>query len=66
MKYVERIRDLRPGDRFYLLRTMERYVYVGKLPTRYGKRGHFVRRDGSGVDSTLHHSCHVKRIVRAA
>lgn len=66
MRYVERIRDLRPGDRFYLLRTMQRFIYIGKLPTRHGKMGHFVCLEGETETTTLHHSCHVKRIVRPA
>jgi len=59
------IRDLQPGERFYLLRTMERYTYVGvRVSERTGTHQHLVMRDGKY--SALHHSCHVKRIVRAA
>ena len=61
------IRDLQPGERFYLLRTMEKYTYIGHK-TDYDFPGyrHVVAKEGENTTSDLHHSCHVKRIVRAA
>lgn len=59
------LRQVRPGQRFVLLRTRERYTLVAKeIGTPSGTR-YVVQRDGSDRKSTLHHSCHVKLIVRA-
>jgi hypothetical protein len=66
MSQVTHIRDLRPGDRFYLLHTMQRHTYIGVRAGEWAGHRHIVRRDGEDVDRDLHHSCHVKRIVRAA
>lgn len=59
------IRDLQPGDRFYLLRSMERFTYTDTTIVA-GKRRHVVLREGDNKSMSLHHSCHIKRIVRAA
>lgn len=64
MKHVTRIRDLEPGDRFYLLRTMQRYTYIGVDKSK-GKTRHLVQSEEEIKVSDLHHSCHVKRIVRS-
>lgn len=61
---ITRIRDLQAGDRFYLLRVMWRYTYIQRQIWGNGKARHIVLRDG--VETTLHHSCHVKKIERAA
>ena len=66
MTCISMVRHMRPGDRFYLLRTMEKFIYVGRRATEFGGMGHFVSRESDGRTTTLHHSCHVKRIVRAA
>lgn len=58
------LRRVRPGQRFVLLRTGERYTLLTKeIDTPSGTR-YVVQREGSERKSTLHHSCHVKPIVR--
>lgn len=59
------LRRVQPGQRFVLLRTMERYTLLERqIGTPSGTR-YVVQRHGSDKQSTLHHSCHVKPIVRA-
>lgn len=64
MSTVTQVRDLQPGDRFYRLRTMERYTYA--FPCSRKKYRHFVMAEGANKPSGLHGSCHVKRIMRAS
>lgn len=58
------LRLLPDGTRFMLCRTREKYELLQRL-TEKGKVRYIVRRDGSECDSSLHHSCHVKPLVRA-
>lgn len=60
------LRDLKPGARFVLLRTMDKYTYLGLGPAPHaGLTRRLVRREFGDCDvSTLHHSCHVKPLVR--
>lgn len=64
MRVATLVRDLSPGDRFYLLRTMERYTYI--FPWDLKRHRHFVMPESADKPSDLHGSCHVKRIIRAS
>ena len=59
------LRLLPVGMRFYLLRTMERYKLVSAGPSALGGYAYRVRRHGQDKLSTLHHSCHIKPVVKA-
>lgn len=59
------LRLLPVGMSFYLLRTMERYKLVSAGPSPLGGYKYNVLRDGSKHMKTLHHSCHIKPIVKA-
>lgn len=54
-----RVRNMRDGQRFQLCRTGEWYTFMGRNRSKVGGTRHMVRRDGSEMHSTLHHSCHV-------
>lgn len=57
---VTRVRRVKPGQRFILLRTGEVYTYLRlEIRTPSGMR-HVVERDGR--ETSLHHSCHVEVI----
>lgn len=60
--------ELKPGQRFMLCRTGEKYVYLGKQVSQYG--GWFVlaaqREFGDRRVISLHSSCHVKPVIRAS
>lgn len=60
------LRELPKGTRFMLLRTRDKYTYLGIGPSPYsGILNHLCKREfGNGKVTTLHHSCHVKPIVR--
>ena len=60
------LRELQPNTRFLLLRTRQKYTYLGKKPSIYsGLLVHAVIKEhGDGKQTTLHHSCHVKPIIR--
>ena len=57
---VTRVRRVKPGQRFILLRTGEVFTYLRlEIETPSGMR-HVVERDGR--ETSLHHSCHVEVI----
>lgn len=58
------LRQLPDGARFMLCRTRAKYCLVRREVIK-GRTRHIVQRDGSEVESSLHHSCHVKLVVRA-
>lgn len=58
------LRDLPDGTRFVLLRTGEKYRLL-RRGERFGCWCNIVQRDGDEQESSLHHACHVKPIVRA-
>jgi hypothetical protein len=58
------LRDIPAGARFMLCRSGQRYRLVRRERVK-GRLQHVVLRDGSERESTLHHSCRVKPIVRA-
>lgn len=59
------LRQLKAGARFYLLRTMEKYTLLRReIDTPSGTR-YVVQREGSSREGRLHHSCHVKPVIRA-
>jgi hypothetical protein len=58
------LRQLGQGVRFVLCRTGQKYRVV-RRETRFGRREIVVLMDGSDRETTLHHACHVKPIVRA-
>lgn len=60
-----KLRLLPVGMDFYLLRTMERFKLVSAGPSDLGGYAYRVRRQGQDKLSTLHHSCHIKPIVKA-
>ena len=58
LESVTRVRKVKPGQRFILLRTGEVYTYLRlEIRTPSGMR-HVVERDGR--ETSLHHSCHVE------
>jgi len=58
-----RLRQLGDGMRFVLCRTGQKYRKVRLEPGQWPRIT--VLRDGSNRETTLHHACHVKPIVRA-
>lgn len=58
------LRQLGQGVRFVMCRTGQKYRVV-RRETRFGRREIVVLMDGSYRETTLHHACHVKPIVRA-
>lgn len=61
-----RLRDLQPGQRFMLLRTRQKYLFLGRQKSQFGCWFVLaVRREfGDHGITSLHHSSHVKPIVR--
>lgn len=57
------LRDLREGTRFVLCRTRTKYLLVRREVVKNRQRI-VVRRDSCAEERTLHHSCHVKPLVR--
>ena len=58
------LRELPKGQRFVLIRTGDKFVYLGVGVSPYsGSYQHLCQRE-SGKVTSLHHSCHVKPIVR--
>ena len=57
-----RLRNLQPGQRFILLRTGDRYEFIGHKRDTPGGTQYVVRRLGFAKPTTLHHSCYVQRI----
>ena len=64
-KPIITLRMLPVGTRFYLLRSMEKFKLVAAGPSQFGGYKYTVQREGTTRTSELHHSCHVKPIVRA-
>lgn len=63
-QHVTFLRDLKPHTRFMLKRNGERYFLVG--PTLWKNKWVYqCIREADGKATTLHHSCHVKPIIRA-
>ncbi len=58
------LRQLNEGSSFYLLRTMQRFTFVRRDRSTPSGTRYVVRLDGATKDGSLHHSCHVKPIVR--
>ena len=56
------LRNLQPGQRFILLRTGDRYEFIGHKRDTPGGTQYVVRRSGFAKPTTLHHSCHVEII----
>ena len=63
-KPIITLRMLPVGTRFYLLRTMEKFTLVAAGPSAFGGYRYTVRREGTTRTTDLHHSCHVKPVVR--
>lgn len=58
------LRNLSEGDRFYLLRTMERYTLLRRDRSTPSGTRYVVLREGEERESSLHHSCYVKPVLR--
>jgi len=60
------LRDLLPGTRFMLCRNGQKFTYMGHGKSPNGPWfAHVVKREFGGYGlTTLHHSCHVKPVVR--
>lgn len=56
---IHRVRDLKPGQRFTLKRTGQRYEFLGYDRRTPGGTLYLARRKGFAAPTTLHHSCHV-------
>ena len=59
-----RLRTLQPGARFILLRTGDRYEFLGHKRDTPGGTQYVVRRLRFARPGTLHPACHVQRIDR--
>ena len=57
------LRDLPIGTRFMLMRTGQKFTLTSRT-WLMGKVQYFVVLGDCGRTSTLHHSCHVKPLVR--
>lgn len=62
------LRELPAGTRFMLCRTGQKFTYIGHGKSPNGCWfAHVVRREwGDCRLTTLHHSCHVKPVIRAS
>ena len=60
------LRELPKGQRFVLIRTGDKFVYLGVGVSPYsGSYQHLCQREyGDRKVTSLHHSCHVKPIIR--
>lgn len=58
------VRDIPEGARFFLCRTKQKFRLIRRERIQ-GRLRTIVQADGKIVESTLHHSCHVKPIIRA-
>ena len=58
------LRQLPVGTRFYLVRTMQVYKLISAGPSAAGGYKYKCFREGATHWTPLHHSCHVKPIVR--
>ena len=57
------LRELRKGQRFMLIRTRDKYTYLGVGVSQVsGSYQHLCQRE-SGKVTSLHHSCHVKPVI---
>ncbi len=65
-KPIITLRMLPVGTRFYLTRTMQKYVLIAAGPSMMGGYKYTVRREGTTRTTDLHHSCHVKPIIKAS
>lgn len=58
------LRELPDGTRFMLCRTRQKFRLIGRVLVK-GRQRLVVRADGTEREGTLHHSCHVKLVLRA-
>ena len=59
------LRQLKEGSRFVLLRTGEKFRYLGLKPSRYtGQLLHMCQSEADKRETALHNACHVKPIIR--
>lgn len=58
------LRLLPVGFDFYLLRTGQRFTLISAGPSPLGGIKYVVHREGAKGNSVLHHSCHIKPVVR--
>ncbi len=59
---IQRVRNMQPGDRFILLRTMEEFTLLRREHKTPSGTKYVVLKDGK-TESSLHHSCHVEKIA---
>lgn len=60
-----KLRHIPDGTRFVLCRTGERFTLLRRDIQSPSGTCYVVQRDGEARETTLHHSCHVKPILRA-
>lgn len=58
------LRLLPVGFSFYLLRTMQRFTLISCGPSPTGGRKYIVKENGANRTDWLHHSCHIKPVLR--
>lgn len=58
------LRQLPDGTRFMLCRTGQKYCLIRRDRIK-GRLRLVVQSDGSAQEGSLHHSCHVKPVLRA-
>ena len=62
VRMTKYVRQLQPGQRFMLMRTKDKYTFIGREnKTPCGTR-YVVQRDGDSKETTLNHQCVVKPI----
>ena len=64
MKKPMTLRLLPVGFDFYLIRTGQRFTLISAGPSALGGIKYVVRREGAKANSTLHHSCQIKPVVK--
>lgn len=58
-----RVRNLKPGQKFELIRTGEAFRYMRRDINTPGGIRHWVQRLLEERQTTLHHSCHVRVLM---
>lgn len=58
------LRLLPVGFKFYLLRTGQKFKLVSAGPSALGGNKYIVQREGQTRTTWLHHSCHIKPVIR--
>lgn len=58
------LRLLPVGFKFYLCRTGQKFKLISAAPSALGGFQYTVLREGATHTMTLHHSCHIKPVIK--